>query len=82
MNERLDKVIADVLNVPVAGLRDEDSPQSIESWTSLGHVNLVLSIEAEFDLSISPDEAVELLTVGDIRKFVTEQTELTNTKTE
>jgi len=82
MSERLYNVIADVFNVPVADLRDDDNPECIESWTSLGHVNLVLSIEAEFRLSISPDDAVEFLTVGDIKRFVAEQTELANTTNE
>lgn len=70
MTDRLYKVTSQVFGVPIEKLRDEDSPNSIDSWDSLGHINLVLALEAEFGVSISPDEAVEMLSIGAIRKVL------------
>lgn len=73
MNERLYKVLSQILNVPVEQITDEDSPNTLESWDSLTHVNLMLALEAEFNLSISPDEAAEMFSVGLIKTTLMER---------
>lgn len=70
MTDRLHNVVSQVLGVSIEALTDTDSPDTIESWDSLAHINLVLALEAEYGLSFSPDEAVELLSVAAIRKFL------------
>lgn len=73
MNDRLHKVVARVLDIPAENITDEDSPATVESWDSLAHINLVLSLEAEFDVSLPTDEAVEMLSVGSIRTILRER---------
>jgi len=70
MTDRLYNVISQVLGVPVEDITDEDSPDSLESWDSLTHVSLVVSLEAEFNLAISPDDASEMLSVTLIRNIL------------
>jgi acyl carrier protein len=73
MPDRLHHVIAEVLGVPVETLTDEDNPSTIESWDSLAHLNLVLALAAEFGMALSPDEAAEMLSVGQIRRILLER---------
>lgn len=42
----------------------ESSPQSIESWDSMQHLNLVLAIEERFGLQFEPEEIEEMKNVG------------------
>jgi len=70
MTDRLHNVVSQVFGVSVENLTDADRPDSIESWDSLAHINLVLALEAEYEISFSPDEAVEMLSVGAIRKIL------------
>lgn len=53
--DRLRNVIATVLNVDPALIGPGASSDTIESWDSLRHMNLVLALEEEFGVSL-PDE--------------------------
>ena len=41
---------------------------SSQMWDSLGHFNLLLAIEEEFDIRFSPEEIAELKTLAQIEK--------------
>lgn len=70
LTERTYKVISTILNVPVDGIRSESSPDTIPLWDSLKHIELVLSLEEEFQVEFGDDEILELLNVGSILKTV------------
>lgn len=55
----LDQVIhlvADVLDVPPAGLAVDTGAADIEAWDSFGHVRIVLALEAAFGVTMSMAE--------------------------
>ena len=54
--ERVCGIAADVLKVPGAVITPEASPESIEAWDSLQHLNLILALEQEFNVQFEPDE--------------------------
>jgi acyl carrier protein len=54
--ERVRGIAADVLKVPGAAITAETSPESIEAWDSLQHLNLILALEQEFDVQFEPEE--------------------------
>ena len=60
-DEKLKQVMAAVLRMPAADIWDETSPDSVEAWSSLAHLDLILAIEEEFGVTI-PDEEVGNLT--------------------
>jgi len=66
-NKLLKKVVSDVLGVPVSAITDESSPGNIEKWDSMSHINLVMAIEAEFDVSLTPEDTMDMLSVKLIR---------------
>jgi acyl carrier protein len=71
--ETLDKVrgiAADVLQVDPSSLTAESSPQSVESWDSVQHLNLVLAIEEQFRLQFEPEEMDGMTNIGAIAAMV------------
>ena len=64
MNDRVFRVVSQVLNVPLAQINVESSPDNLKEWDSLKHMNLVLALEEEFDVQFSEDQIVEMLDVG------------------
>ena len=64
MNDRVFKVISQVLNVPLNQITEESSPDSITGWDSLKHMNLVLALEEEFQVQFSEEQIVEMLNVA------------------
>jgi acyl carrier protein len=55
--DKLKNVIATVLNVDVSRIDANASSDTIESWDSLRHMNLVLALEDEFGVSLPDEEA-------------------------
>lgn len=66
MRDRVIKVISQVLEIPVEAIGDDASPETIESWDSLKHMNLVLALEDEFGIRFSDETIVSMLNVGSI----------------
>lgn len=70
----IEELIKEVLLVEEGTeLTDETGPDDIESWDSLGHVNIITAIEDEFDIEISPEEIGEIRTIGDIKKLLAQK---------
>lgn len=53
----LKQVMATLLNVDAASIGPDASMDTIPSWDSLRHMNLVLALEDEFEVSIPDDDA-------------------------
>ncbi len=58
---KLKQVLADVFGVDVPSINDESSVETVEKWDSLNHLNLVLALEEQFDVSLSEEQVVEML---------------------
>ena len=46
------------------------SIENVKGWDSMAHVGLILALQQEFDVSISPAEAIELTDIAAIKKFL------------
>jgi acyl carrier protein len=68
--DRVRGLAADVLLVDTAKLTAESSPQSIESWDSVQHLNLVLALEESFGLQFAPEEMDKMKTLGQMADVV------------
>lgn len=66
---RFDKVrdaIAETLNVPADTITEATSADDLSAWDSLGHINLMMAIEAAFDTMLDPEEMNDLTSVPKI----------------
>jgi len=64
--ERIIQVVSNILNVPTGKLNADSSPESIEQWESMKHINLVLAIEEEFDVQFDDEQIAELQSIKSI----------------
>lgn len=71
MEERLRQVFQQSFGV--GAIEDGMSIGSVEGWDSLGHVGLMMALQQEFGVRISPARAVELVSVNDIKAFLRKQ---------
>lgn len=67
MNDRIRKVISDVLGVPVATVGDDASPKTIESWDSLRQMSLIVALESEFNVLFDDAVVTSLQSFGAIK---------------
>jgi citrate synthase len=69
----VDDLIAKVLGIAPAAVRDELEYRSIPEWDSLRHLDLMLAIESQLNTEITADMMVELTSVAAIRRFVADR---------
>lgn len=58
---RLRKVMADIFHILPETIGVDTSVDTVDKWDSLTHLNLILALEQEFDVSFSEEEVVESL---------------------
>ncbi|MHA8054518.1 acyl carrier protein [Aquirufa nivalisilvae] len=61
MEQRLKQIMANVFNLELNQIHEDISPETIENWDSIAHLNLVTSIEEEFEITFSEDQIAEML---------------------
>ena len=62
----IEEVMSSVFGVERETIDESSSPQSVEGWDSMGHVNLITALEQAFNVSIDIDDVMEM---GDVRKI-------------
>jgi acyl carrier protein len=58
---KLKKVLADIFKIEVAEVNEETSVDTVDRWDSLNHLNLILALESEFNVSFSEEQSVEIM---------------------
>jgi len=60
MEEKIKEMFANVLQILGDNVNDDTKREDIENWDSLQHIILVAVFEEEFNISIEPEEIVEM----------------------
>jgi acyl carrier protein len=68
--EEIRVMASDLFGVPVEQITAASSPQTIENWDSIQHLNLVLAVEEKFSVQLSPEEIEEMKSVGETARLV------------
>lgn len=70
MSEKLYKIIAKILDVPISEINDESSPETIENWDSFNSLVIADELESEFNVSFSLEEIIDSADVSAIKKHL------------
>jgi acyl carrier protein len=70
VDEKVESVLAEVLQVPEAEITDGLAMKDVEAWDSLKHMELVVSLEQAFDTQLTFDEIVAMQSVGEIKRVL------------
>jgi acyl carrier protein len=68
--EQVRAIASDVFGVPVDRLSAGSSPESVENWDSMQHLNLVLAIEEKFGVQLDPEEIEQMKNIGAVAALV------------
>lgn len=71
--EQVREIVSDIFQIPIEQVNLDSSPETIEAWESIQHLNLVLALEQEFGVSFSPEEMATMLSVEAISQLVSEK---------
>ena len=73
----LKHILATVLKIPVEEIDGDTNMDTIESWDSLNHMNLIMALEETYSVTIPDDEAANITSYSLIKLVVNEQLQKT-----
>ena len=62
-----------VFKISLDSINEDSSPDNIESWDSLNHMNLIVVLEEEFDFQFTDSEIIELVNFSLIKAVIKEK---------
>ena len=74
--KRIKNVMSAVFELSADEITDHSSPDTIGSWDSLKHMNLVSALEEEFDISFTDSEILEMMNFPLIKLIISEKISL------
>ncbi len=73
MEQELKKIMTDLLGIQEDEITDDLSTNNTENWDSLKHVELILSIEEQFGITLTADEIVAMISFAEIKHVLREK---------
>jgi acyl carrier protein len=67
-HEKLEKIFQDAFGIEK--LTDDMSIETVEGWDSMAHVGLIMTLQNEFNVTITPAQAIELTDVASIKRLI------------
>ncbi len=61
MENKIKNVMSSVFDVNVNEILEDTSPDSLDNWDSMAHMNLIVGLEEEFNILFNEDEITEML---------------------
>ena len=71
MDERIKQIMSAVFEVPANEINESSSTDNVYQWDSIRHLNLVVSLEEEFEIEFEEEEIINLLNFELIKEIVT-----------
>ena len=66
IKEKVFTIFSDVMDIPKDKLKLESNPDNISNWDSMSHVKIIMQIEHQFNISLLPEEATEMLSIKEV----------------
>ena len=70
IKDKVFEIIANVLSVNASEITLDSTAGDFPSWDSLGQLNILQSIQDEFEIEFEPEEMMDIEDVNDIIKAV------------
>jgi len=69
----LHKIISEILRIAPGKITPDIGIHQLDTWNSLTHIELVISIEERFHIQLTADEIVAMTTIGGIQRILSER---------
>lgn len=61
MENRVIAIMSNVFDMDASEINENASPDNIDKWDSLKHINLIVALEEEFGIEFDNDEIADML---------------------
>ena len=67
---KLKRIVIETLKISEVAYSEELTAGDIPEWDSIGHVNLLMAVEREFEIAFDVTDAIDIESVGDLQDMV------------
>jgi acyl carrier protein len=67
---RVNQILADTFKISLEDTAKNLGMNDVNNWDSLSHMNLIVTIEEEFNIELSGDEIAEMVTFDQIKEII------------
>lgn len=67
MEKEIRDLFATILQIAPDEINDDSTPNTVKTWDSLNHLNLIVAFEEEFSIDIEPEEIKGMM--GSFKQF-------------
>ena len=71
-NDKIKNVMSTIFNVDKSAINNASSPETIEAWDSLQHMNLIVALEEEFGIVFNDDQISTMIDFKSVSEAVNE----------
>jgi len=61
LEQRIKKTMSVIFDTDIESINEQSSPETLEKWDSLGHMNLVVALEEEFNLQLTEEQMLQIM---------------------
>lgn len=73
VDKRIEALVTEVLQISALQVTDDLTMRDVDSWDSLKHMELIVSLEQNFGIEFDFDEIVAMRSVGEIKRVLSER---------
>ena len=66
VQEKVIQVLINIFQVSPDKISTKTTSDNVENWDSMNHISMILALEQEFSISYDEEQAVSMLSVGEI----------------
>lgn len=70
MKTSMREIVASILGVSPNEIQESSSPRDFAQWDSAAHIEIMLSVEAEYGVRFTPEEMLEGLSVAALEEVL------------
>jgi len=70
ITDKLKQVILNELNLSDFDLKEDTTANDVPGWDSLTHMNIILSIEKNYNIKFKGLEVLRVKNIGDLQKLI------------
>ena len=74
MHEKITKILQNTFNIDKVDAEKDLHRDDVYKWDSLTHMDLITTIEREFNISLTLDDIVEMSSLSKIRNIIKSNT--------
>ena len=73
VDTKVENLLSEVLQIPSSEITDDLTMKAVDSWDSLKHMELIVSLEQSFEIQLSFDDIVAMQSVSEIKRVLRER---------